>query len=87
MAEMQVWGASCRFCVPGLWLGMRKAVPPEPGPVLAALPHAVGGFDVEVPVQLVDQHQVQVHLLAVQLQPQVTQPLDLQEGTFQGIHC
>ncbi|TNN49390.1 hypothetical protein EYF80_040402 [Liparis tanakae] len=56
----------------------------ERGPGSAAL--ATRGLDVEVSVQLINEHQVDVELLAVQLQAQVSEPLHLQQGAFQGLH-
>lgn len=44
------------------------------------------GLDIQVSVQLVDEHEVDVELLAVELQAQVSESLHLQEGAFQGLH-
>lgn len=54
--------------------------------LLVLVAHAAGGLDVEVTVQLVDQHQVDVEFAAVQLQTQVAQALHLQQRTLQGLH-
>lgn len=56
------------------------------GLVLVLVAHAAGGLDVEVAVQLVDQHQVDVEFATVQLQTQVAQALHLQQRTLQGVH-
>lgn len=45
-------------------------------PVLVS--QSAGGLDVEVPMKLVNEHQVDVELLAVELQPQVSESLHLQ---------
>lgn len=53
-------------------------------PVLVS--QSAGGLDVEVPMKLVNEHQVDVELLAVELQPQVSESLHLQQGALQGLH-
>lgn len=55
--------------------------------LLVPLHHSASGFDVQVPVQLIYENQVEVHLLAVKLQPKVAQSFHLEQGTLQGLHC
>lgn len=54
--------------------------------VLVLVSQATRGLDVEMSVQLVDEHEVDVELLAVELQPQISKPLHLEQGSFQGLH-
>lgn len=63
-------------------------LPRRPSGILVSVlvSQSAGGLDVEVPMKLVNEHQVDVELLAVELQPQVSQPLHLQQGALQGLH-
>lgn len=54
--------------------------------VLVLVSQATCGLDVEVSVQLVNEYKVDVELLAVELQAQISKPLHLQQGAFQGLH-
>lgn len=53
-------------------------------PVLVS--QSARGLDVEVTVQLVDEHQVDVELFAVELQTQISKSLHLQQGALQRVH-
>lgn len=53
-------------------------------PVLVS--QSAGGLDIEVTMKLVDEHQVDVELLTVKLQSQVSKSLHLQQGALQGLH-
>lgn len=55
--------------------------------LLVPLHNPAGGPDVQVPMQLIYENQVEVHLLAVKLQPKVTQSFHLQQGALQGLDC
>lgn len=55
--------------------------------VFVTLHNSASGFDVQVPVQFLYENQVQVHLLAVKLQPEVTESLHLEQWALQRLHC
>lgn len=51
------------------------------------LHNSASGFDVQVPVQFLDENQVQVHLLAVKFQPEVTESFHLEQWALQRLYC
>lgn len=55
--------------------------------LLVTLHNSASGFDVQVPVQFIYENQMEVHLLAMKLQPKVTQSLHLEQGALQGLDC
>lgn len=54
--------------------------------VLVLVSQATCGLDVEMSVQLINEHKVEVKFLAVELQTQVSKPFHLQQRAFQGLH-
>lgn len=54
--------------------------------VLVLESQSTRGLDVEVSMQLINEYKVDVELFAVELQAQISKPLYLQQGAFQGLN-
>lgn len=54
--------------------------------VLVFVSQPTCGLYVEVSVQLINEHKVDVELLTVKLQAQISKPLHLQQGALQGVN-